>query len=289
VPGIAVLHRPVLSGAAGLTRLRSLHQHGWLTVTEFDDHPDHFPALRGDGQYGFTGVHAVQTTTEPLAAILRARNPEVAVFPNAVRELPEPRNFTDPDSLTLFFGALNREGDWRDLLETVNHVAALAGEKLRFEVVHDRAFFDGLRTARKNFTPTCDHATYLALLGGADICFMPLADTPFNRAKSDLKFIEAASARAVALASPVVYAASIADGETGVIFHDAAELRARLLQLIAFPQMARDIAEAGRDYVRRERMLTGQVAARLAWYRDLWARREELAAALRARVPDCVQ
>ena len=286
MPGIAVLHRPVLRGTAGLASLRKLHADGWLTVTEFDDHPDHFPALRGEGQYSFTGVHAVQTTTEPLADILRARNPEVAVFANAVRELPEPRNFTDPESLTLFFGALNREEDWRDLLETLNQVAAVAGEKLRFEVVHDRAFFDGLRTGRKNFTPTCDHGTYLEILGGAEISFMPLADTAFNRAKSDLKFIEAASCRAVALASPVVYAASIAHGKTGVIFGDAEELRARLLQLVAFPQLAREIAEAAHAYVRRERMLADQVAARLAWYRELWARRAALTAAVRARVPE---
>ena len=285
-PGIAVLHRPVLRGAAGLASLRKLHAGGWLTVTEFDDHPDHFPALRGGEQYSFTGVHAVQTTTEPLAEILRARNPEVMVFPNAVRVLPEPRNFTDPDSLTLFFGALNREADWRDLLETLNQVAAVAGEKLRFEVVHDRAFFDGLRTARKNFTPTCDHATYLEILGGTEISFMPLADTAFNRAKSDLKFIEAAACRAVALASPVVYAASIVDGKTGVIFGDAEELRARLLQLIAFPQLARGIADAARDHVRRERMLADQVAVRIAWYRDLWGRRDALAAAAAARVSE---
>lgn len=284
--GIAVLHRPVLRGAQGLVSLRRLHAQGWLTVTEFDDLPDFFPAMRGKEQYSFTGVHAVQTTTEALATVLRARNPEVAVFPNAVRALPVPGNFTDPKTLTLFFGALNREGDWRDLLGVVNDVIRLAGDRLRFQVVHDRGFYAGLATPRKNFTPLCDHATYLALLGASEISFMPLADTAFNRAKSDLKFIEAAACRVVPLASAVVYAGAIEDGKTGLIFRDAQELRARLLRLISFPAMAREIAEAARAQVIRERMLADQVATRLSWYRDLWARRDTLRAALDARVPE---
>ena len=284
-PGIAILHRPILSGEAGMAHLRRLHEGGWLTITEFDDHPDHFPALRGAEVYSFSGVHAVQTTTQSLADILRARNPEVAVFPNAIQELPEPRNFTNPDVLTLFFGAFNRENDWRALMPALNQVAAVAGERLRFQVVHDQAFYAALETPHKKFTPICDHATYFKLLGDCEISFMPLADTAFNRAKSDLKFIEAGACRVAPLASPIVYSSVIVDGKTGLIFRDDEELRARLLQLVSFPGLAREIAESARAYVMRDRMLADQVGPRLNWYCDLWARREELSMALRARVP----
>ena len=107
----------------------------------------------------FARVHAVQTSTQALAEVLRQRNPEVRVFPNAIRVLPEPCNFADADTITLFFGALNREPDWRPLMPTLNAVAATVGERLRFAVVHDRAFFDALETPHKSFTPTCDHDT----------------------------------------------------------------------------------------------------------------------------------
>jgi glycosyltransferase involved in cell wall biosynthesis len=113
---------------------------------------------------------------------------------------------------------------------------------------------------------------------------MPLADNAFNRAKSDLKFIEAGACRVVALASPVVYRASIEDGRTGVLFEDAAELHDRLLRLLSMPDVSRAIAEAAREYVAQNRMLAYQVAARIAWYRSLWDRREELNAALQARL-----
>jgi hypothetical protein len=99
-----------------------------------------------DQLLSFKAVHAIQTSTRTLAAVLRPENPEIAVFPNAVFELPEIRNFTNPGCLTLFFGALNRQDDWQPLLPALNAVAQTAGAKLQFSVVHDRGFFDALET-----------------------------------------------------------------------------------------------------------------------------------------------
>ena len=284
VPKVCILHRPVLVGADAHAMIQRIIDHGWVVVTEFDDHPDFFRALQDPAQLSFRGVHAVQTTTPVLADILRDRNPEVMIFPNAVRMLPEPVNFSQPGRVTLFFGALNREPDWRPLMPILNTLSTELGERLHFEVVHDQAFFDSLVTPHKRFTPTCDHETYLRLLGGCEICFMPLADTPFNRAKSDLKFIEAGAARCAAVASETVYGNTIENGRTGLIFRNEAELREALLRLISAPDLGRALGDAARAYVARERMLAYQTAPRIAWYRKLWERRAELNAALRARV-----
>jgi glycosyltransferase involved in cell wall biosynthesis len=285
-PHIFILHRPVLSGERGAQVIGRLLSEGWVIVTEFDDHPDHFGMLDADDQLAFTGVHAVQVSTPALAAVVRSRNPEVAVFPNSIRALPELRNFLDPQVLTLFFGALNRERDWAPLMPVLNEVAQKAGDRLRFSVVHDQAFFDALQTPHKRFTPTCDHETYMALLWQCEISLMPLADTPFNRAKSDLKFIEAGACRVAAVASDVMYCDSVEDGRTGLLFHDADELRDRLLRLVAMPELARALGDAARQYIADERMLAYQVGQRIAWYRSLWARRDELTRSLQARLAD---
>ncbi|MEA2732174.1 MAG: hypothetical protein QOF70_6649 [Acetobacteraceae bacterium] len=283
-PRIFVLHRPALVGDLGHQLLRGLTEAGFLIVTEFDDFPDHFKMMQMGGELGFRGVHALQTSTTAMAESLRKYNPEIAVFPNAVDTLPEIRNFTDPHALTMFFGALNREQDWLPFMPAINAVASMAGERLKFQVVHDQAFFAALDTTFKTFTPTCDHETYLRILGGSEISFMPLADTPFNRAKSDLKFIEAASCRVVSLASGVVYGNSIEDGRTGVLFRDPVAFHSRLLHLLAMPDQARELADAARRYVADERMLAYQVTPRIAWYRSLWARREALGEARRQRM-----
>jgi SAM-dependent methyltransferase len=288
-PRVFVLHRPVLAGPSGMATMRALLTEGWVVVTEFDDHPDFFKALLADpNQLSFRGVHAVQTSTPALAQILRSRNPEIAMFPNAVRALPEPRNFIALPALTLFFGALNREPDWPALMPALNAVAAEAGDRLRFQVVHDRGFFDALQSPYKQFTPTCDYETYQRILGGCEIGFMPLSDTDFNRAKSDLKFIETGACRVATLASPIVYGDTIVDGETGLLFRDATELHDRLRRLVFNPDMALTLAENARTYIERERMLAYQTEARIAWYRSLWARRHELTRALHARLAEPV-
>jgi len=287
-PRIAVLHRPLMSGAAGLQRVRRLLDKGYLVVTEFDDHPV-FMEERGldvDAMFTFRGVHAVQTSTVALAEALVARNPEVAVFPNAVYELPAPNNFTDPERMTFFFAALNRQADWAPYMPVLNEVARAVGGRLRFQVMFDEAFFDALETPHKSFEPLADYAVYKKLLCGAEISFMPLADTVFNRAKSDLKFIEAGAARVAALASPVVYGSVIEDGKTGLLFRDPAELRSALLRMLAYPEATKRMADAAHNYVATKRMLAYQLEARINWYRGLWARRDELNEALKARVPD---
>jgi SAM-dependent methyltransferase len=284
VPRIFIMHRPALFGPEGQRVINNMIDRGWVVVTEFDDHPDFLRGLNSPSLVSFRGVHAVQTTTPELATLLRQRNPELALFPNAVATLPEIRNFTDPRILTVFFGALNREPDWRHLMGAINAVAAIAGERLRFRVVHDEGFFHALETPNKSFTPLCDYDTYMDLLGTSEISLMPLDDTPFNRAKSDLKFIEAGACRVASLASSVVYSDSIVHGETGLIFNDPDEFHRQFLRLIAIPNLALELGDNARRVVRRHRMLADQVAPRLAWYRDLWERREALTKALRARI-----
>jgi hypothetical protein len=64
------------------------------------------------------------------------------------------------------------------------------------------------------------------------------------------------------------------------------EMRAHLLRLLAYPEASRKIADAARLYVAQHRMLAYQTAARIAWYRSLWERRDALNEALQMRVPE---
>jgi SAM-dependent methyltransferase len=288
VARIFVFHRPILAGEHGLEQLRALIAAGWLVVCEFDDHPGFMPAMQREEVHNFRSVHAVQTSTETLASVLHGSNPEVAVFPNAIARLPVVRNYTDPNHLTLLFAGINREEEWPPILAALNTVAGLARERLHFRIIADRGLFEALQTPHKSFTPLCDYETYQDLLAQSEISLMPLRENAFNHCKSDLKFIEAAAHRVTALASPVVYGASIKDGRTGLLFSDAAELQKRLLHLLAEPEQGRAMADAARLEVAHGRMLGAQAARRLAWYRSLWERREELNRDLLARVPELV-
>ncbi len=284
-PKIFILHRPLLSGDDGIARIQGLIDDGWLVVCEFDDHPSGIPGLRGVELLNFRAVHAVQTSTPPLVDLLRPDNPEVALFPNAVAELPAVVNYANPDALTLLCAGLNREDETPPYVGVFNAIAAKSGPRLRFQIVGDAPLYEALETSHKSYVPVCDYDTYRMLLGRSEISFMPLRDNVFNRCKSDLKFIEAAAHRVTALASDVVYPDTIDDRTTGLIFASPAELEHNLSRILDNPGFGRRIADNARAYVIQHRMLADGLAARVAWYRSLWERREALTAALLQRVP----
>ena len=284
--GIFIFHRPLLAGTDGIARIRSLLSKGWLIVCEFDDHPDYIPVLQRPDILNFRGVHAVQTTTPLLAEVLRRDNPEIRVFPNGIARLPDPVNYREFGRLTMLFAGLNRENEWPGYLEALNRAFGKARDRLQIVIVADRGLFERLETPNKTFVPLCDYDRYQALLAASEISFMPLQDTPFNRCKSDLKFIEAAARRVTPLASALVYEQTAEDGRTAALFRTPDELESQLLNLVANPQAAKAIGDAARTYVARKRMLAYQIADRAAWYHDLWARREELHRALLARLPE---
>ena len=207
-------------------------------------------------------------------------------FPTPSVSCPEIRNFANPETLTLFFGALNREQDWLPFLPALNAVANAAGDRLRFLVVHDQALFDALETSRKTFVPTCDYDAYLGLLAGSEISFMPLADTEFNRAKSDLKFIEAGASpcripgqsyglRGQHRGRPDRHPVPRPRGAEATVAAARRHARPRPRHRRRRARTRRREADAG---------VSGGRAHRLV--RSLWARRVELTRALVGRVPE---
>ena len=211
--------RVIIPTADHLRLQRALIEQGYLIVAEFDDDPLHFADLVASDFFALRSCHCVQTTTELLAATLRAYNPHVQVFPNQVAELPPPRpREAEPGPTTIFFGALNREADWAPVMPALNRVLRDRKGRVRVQVVYDRAFFDALETEDKVFEPLCPYDRYHALLDQADVAILPLEPTRFNRHKSDLKFLESAAHGVAALASPTVYGEVIRQGETGLIY-----------------------------------------------------------------------
>ena len=290
-PKILVVQRlAILSRAFWIGSVAQIVAAGWLLVAECDDDPALMARIdpRGTDPGLFdallASVHAVQTSTERLAARFGAVNPEVAVFPNAAFSLP-PLSAPREGPPRVFFGALNREGFSRPVAAALAPAIARFPEA-EFVVVHDRAFFEALPTARKTFHKAMPYEAYLDLMGTCDIALMPLEGSEPELAKSDIKFVEASSRGVATIASPAVYGASIRHGETGLIAETVADWPERLGELLADPAMRRRLAEAAYAAVREERMFAHQVARQRDWYRSLWTRRADLNAALIARNPD---
>ena len=272
---------------AWLQSTANMIRRGWLSVLEFDDHPEAAMAVTGEAMtdqawrhYGH--FHAIQTSTPRLAKVFAPHNPEVAVFANAVFDLPPlPKR---SGAARVFYGSIDRG---RIAVDTAAALGAFtaAHPEVHFVVVRDRAVFEALPTANKSFHQLLGFEAYLALLRTCDICLTPLEVSQGALCKSDAKFLDAAAQGVVAVASPPVYGDTIVEGETGFIAHATSDWAPLLTRLVEEPALRERVAAQAWAYVRDERLFSAQVDARVAWYQHLWDSRHALTRQLFERSP----
>ncbi|MBR3623540.1 MAG: glycosyltransferase [Selenomonadaceae bacterium] len=268
----------------GIQMPKALYEQNYLMLHELDDHPDNWKGYTNIKGLDFLGSHAVTTSTEAMRDALKEYNPYVKVFHNQIATLLPQKVLTKKNTLRIFFGALNRQDSWRDIMPVINNLAAKYGEHLHFTVISDKAFFSELNTPHKEFIGDDNYYggqivplnVYMNCLNNSDIALLPLADNKINRCKSDLKFIECANAGVVAICSPVVYEKTVRDGETGFIYRYPREFAEKFETLIANQEKRIDMAKNAYEYVKRERLLKDHIEERYEWMKELYAKREEV-------------
>ena len=142
-PRIMIWQRQLLTYEDSIDRIKQVLRAGYILISEFDDDPDLWPSIKTNKYLNFTAVHAVQTSTHYLAEKLRTSNPEVAVYQNCLERMPT----IDKDKWKgagarkppEYFGALNRQNDWKEWIAALNRVIQNHQDKIEFEVVHDKA------------------------------------------------------------------------------------------------------------------------------------------------------
>ncbi|MEY4194103.1 MAG: hypothetical protein RLZZ226_471 [Pseudomonadota bacterium] len=285
--GVLILQRQFLIHPPFIQSLQKLIDKGWVIIQDMDDDPHHWREFVESDFYAYRAVHAVTVSTEPLAAMIRAWNPEVRLFANAIHQLPLiPATVPKQGGrIRIFFGALNREADWRPLQTVWQHLADQRGDAIEFVVVHDQAFFAALPSGcAKVFHPTLPQPDYMKVLASCDLALLPLRDTPFNRMKSDLKFIECCAAGVVPVCSSLIYADRPEHLDIGWFADTAADWLTALLAATADPAALAGRRALGLDYVKTRRMQAGQVRERAAYYQALIADRTRLEQARQARL-----
>lgn len=283
---VFIWQRTIMQYPAYLPKLKELLKQGYLIVAEIDDNPIRRREYADNYYLSYRGCHCVQTSTELLAEFLRQHNPNVAVFSNQLAFLPPPRIYSADDSVTLFFGALNREKDWQPIITTLNRVLATYKHRIRVKVIHDHRFYEALEIEQKEFEPFCSYERYQEILSSCDIGLLPLTSNPINDMKSDLKFIECAGYGVAVLASPTAYENSIQEGETGLIYRSLAEFEAKLNSLIVDTKLRRQLAANAYQWVRDRRLLCQHYRQRRDWYLQMRDELPRLNQELRSRVPE---
>jgi trans-aconitate methyltransferase len=282
---VFIWQRAVLTTEA-IEKQKGLLNRGYLIVAEMDDDPMRWPIHAQSEFLTYRSCHCVQTSTEPLADFLRQHNPYIAVFANQLGALPPPRSVKSEGSITIFFGALNREQDWEPLMESINRVVAKHLDRVKFYILHDKKFFDALSTPHKTFEAFSPYSRYKDVLHASDLTILPLMPNRFNSMKSDLKFLECAGHGVAVLASPVVYENSIIDGETGLIYRSVEDFESKFEALVENSKFRQKIVANAYEWVTQNRLLAQHYRQRKEWYLEMRDQLPELNEALRERVPE---
>lgn len=216
---------------------------------------------------------AVQYSVPELERLYGALNPRGRVLPNQLVSVPPLALAPPQDRLRVGWGG--SAGHFADLAEVApaltRFVLEHPGVSLHL-MCSDRIWqlFDALPSDRKQRTPTGSIDEYYRFVAGLDVGIAPNLDKGFNRARSDVKFLEFAAHGAVAVVQRLTpYLDSVQHGLTGLMFEDAAGLVAALERLLRQPEERLRLRQAAYDYVATERRQRDHAAERLAFYDQL--------------------
>lgn len=198
-------------------------------------------------------------TTDALAAQIAGLNTDVRVLPNMLLDTAWPTPIPR-DGSGVVIGWAGSSTHLTDLMEVRGVI----------ETVLDRAPYARLEIAGLT-KPPFEHDRvsviepvglddYPALLSRFDIGLAPLADTRFNRAKSDLKYLEYAAVGIPTIASATGTYSSVSHGLTGYLARNGKDWVKWLGLLVSNGQLRRTMGRAARLYA-ESRFISANVRA----------------------------
>lgn len=221
-------------------------------------------------------AHAITVTTEPLAKVARRWNKRVFVYPNSL-------NFSDfhkfdisrhtDDVRVLWQGGYSHFPDFYPLRGAIGE-ASKRLPQMKY-VVFGTMFswiYERIAPGRVEFHPWVDFMQFHLKLGtlAFDVNIAPLADTPFNAAKSAIKFYEAAALKVPTLAQNTgPYAAEIIDGDTGFLFSQPVDFVEKLEALVKDADLRGKMGERAYEWVRENRNAAKTVIPLAEFYHSL--------------------
>lgn len=215
---------------------------------------------------------ALQFSAPELFRLFGFLNQRARVFENQIVTLPALRR---PGGASVRLGWGGSAGHFDDLAAVAEPLMELVRSEPSVTLClmcSDRIWklFDQLPNGRKERTPVGSIFDYYDFVSRLDIGIAPNLDCGFNRARSDVKFLEYAACGAVAVMQRLApYTSHVRHAETGFLFDTPRELTSTLSRLIADAVERQRVREAAHRYVREQRLQADHAAERLDFYAEL--------------------
>lgn len=212
------------------------------------------PDIRANLRTNIEVCDLVTVSTEPLAEVVRKWNPNVFVLPNMIPgEWLEWRHGTHIDRVTVGWqGSDTHDGDWPGVGPVIERWFNRTKKDYPLEM-HTLGkvprHFPDIYPHRQTGWSKSIEAYYRTI--DWSIALAPLADTPFNESKSDLRVLEAAMLGIPVVASATAaYAGSVQHGVTGLLARTAQEWAQHLQTLVEEPEAREEMGKAAREWAR---------------------------------------
>lgn len=263
-PDIAWFYRTHVSTGSNVM---AFAERGGLLVLDLDDHPGFLINHTKSDYLTLRNVHAVTASTPSLAKVIRQINPNVYVVENAVSDILPLQAVAEKrhdGPLHVLYGALNRADDWTEQCAALGPYFQTHGKDFKVTVIFDKKVADILRpNTAVQFIPLAKYQSYLDHVRQADVMLMPLRDTPFNRAKSDLKLIECLANGTVPIISETMAEITTVPDTCYLLARTPMDWGTHLTTLRSQPDQLHAIRQRGLAHVQAHRTMGQQADRRL--------------------------
>ena len=215
---------------------------------------------------------AIQFSVPELQKLYGLLSPLSMVFPNHISFVPPEKNRKIRKEIIIGWGGSH--GHLEDMAEVAGplmdwiisknnvHLYLMCSDPIWTLFEHLPA------KLKRRFKPGSLN-DYYAFLKKIDIGLAPLKNTPFNRSRSDIKYLEYAVHGVVPVVQALVpYTSTLKHGETGFLFEDASGMLDVLEILTNDINLISKVAQNAREYVIKERLQHNHAKERTDFYRN---------------------
>ncbi len=218
---------------------------------------------------------ALQFSSPELKRKYGYLNRKCCVFPNQIlAPLPQKRQKSGETVIVGWGGSIGHLHDMAKISDRHIHWLMSRDNIPLYLMCADPIWelFEALPEDRKKRFATGSIDDYYGFVSHLDIGLAPLEDTPFNRSRSDVKFLEYAACGAVPVVQATApYLLSVKQGRTGFLFNNPDELISTLEHLASDASARTSVSSSAREYVLLERNYLDRGKDRVEFYRSLLA------------------
>ncbi len=258
---------------------------GKITVYELADDLADMPACNPRGEFYRESKNlllvkrlanycdALQFSSRELQRKYGYLNAISVVFPNHILEVAPQREDDFPEKMVVGWGG--SFGHMEDVEQIAEPLMdwILSRNDVRFHLMSAapiRELFARLPSERIKWFPPGSLKDYYKFVETLHVGLAPLRDTPFNRSRSDVKFLEYAAHGVVpVLQATGPYLDSVEDRKTGFLYSATREMISILDALAAEPGLRVRTARAAWSHVQKERDQLRRGGDRVEFYRRL--------------------